>query len=152
MPRVDGTIFELGTDGPARILVGVDGSDTSLRAGAYAAGMARRQGSHLIALYVAPSIAMAAQLATTAAAMIQTQEEIARNLRAMVDEGAKHVGVEAEFVLRNGNPYRELIKVADELRVDAVVVGASLRSGRRFVGSLAGRLVRDARWPVTVVP
>jgi nucleotide-binding universal stress UspA family protein len=36
--------------------------------------------------------------------------------------------------------------------VDAVVVGASLRSGRRFVGSLAGRLLRDAGWPVTVVP
>lgn len=149
---MDATIFELGTDGPARILVGVDGTDTSLRAGAYAAGMARRQGSLLIALYVAPSIALAAQHAATAAAMLQTQDEIARNLRQMVDEGARRVGIDASFVLRHGNPYRELIKVADELRVDAVVVGASMRSGRRFVGSLAGRLVRDARWPITVVP
>jgi nucleotide-binding universal stress UspA family protein len=149
---VDGTLFELGTDGPSRILVGIDGTDTSLRAAAYAAGMARRQGSHLIALYVAPSMAMAAQLATTAAAMIQTQEEIATNLRTMVADGARLVGVDAEFVLRHGNPYRELLKVAAELRVDAVIVGASMQSGRRFVGSLAGRLVRDARWPVTVVP
>jgi nucleotide-binding universal stress UspA family protein len=149
---VGGTLFELGTDGPTRILVGIDGSDTSLRAAAYAAGMARRQGSHLVALYVAPSMAMAAQLATTAAAMIQTQDEIATNLRTMVNEGAEHVGVDAEFVLRHGNPYRELIRVAEELRVDAVVVGASMQSGRRFVGSLAGRLVRDAKWPVTVVP
>jgi nucleotide-binding universal stress UspA family protein len=149
---VDGTLFELGTDGPARILVGIDGTDTSLRAAAYAAGMARRQGSHLIALYVAPSIAMAAQLASTAAAMIQTQDEIANNLRTMVKDGATLVGIDAEFVLRHGNPYKELIKVADELRVDAVVVGASMQSGRRFVGSLAGRLVRDATWPITVVP
>jgi nucleotide-binding universal stress UspA family protein len=69
-----------------------------------------------------------------------------------VREGAEHVGVDAEFVVRRGNPYRELLAVADELRVDAIVVGASTQSGRRFVGSLAGRLVRHAAWPVTVVP
>lgn len=149
---MDGTLFELGTDGPSRILVGIDGTDSSMRAAAYAAGMARRQGSHLIALYVATTSPMAAQLATTAAAMIQTQAEIARQLRSAVEEGAKLVGVDAEFVLRRGNPYRELIAVANELRVDAVVVGASGQSGRRFVGSLAGRLVRDATWPITVVP
>jgi nucleotide-binding universal stress UspA family protein len=149
---VDGTVFELGTDGPSRILVGFDGTDTSVRAAAYAAGMARRQGAHLTALFVATTSPMAAQLAATAAAMIQTQDEIGRQLRAMVEEGARHVGIDVQFVMRRGNPYRELIAVANELRVDAVVVGASLQSGRRFVGSLAGRLVRDATWPITVVP
>lgn len=145
-------MFELGTDGPARILVGIDGSASSMRAGAYAAGLARRQGSRLIALYVAPTMAMAGQLAATAAAVMQTQREIADGLQRQVREGARLVGIEASFELRQGNPYRELLKVADEFRVDAVVVGSSTRSGRRFVGSLAGRLVRDARWPVTVVP
>ena len=145
-------MFELGTDGPARILVGIDGSETSMRAGAYAAGMARRQGSHLIALYVASPSPMAAQMASTTAAMMQTQDEIGRQLRAAVEEGAALIGVDATFVRRRGNPYRELIAVAAELRVDAVVVGASMKSGRRFVGSLAGRLVRDATWPITVVP
>lgn len=145
-------MFEYGSDGPSRILVGIDGSETSMRAGAYAAGLARRQGSHLIALYVAATSPLAAQMAATAAAMIQTQDEIARQLRDAVLEGAKLLGIDAEFVLRRGNPYRELITVTNELRVDAVVVGASGQSGRRFVGSLAGRLVRDATWPVTVVP
>jgi nucleotide-binding universal stress UspA family protein len=145
-------MFELGTDGPTRILVGIDGSETSMRAGAYAAGLARRQGSRLIVLYVAGPNPMAAQMATTAAAMMQTQDEVARQLRAAVSEGAALVGIEAEFVQRRGNPYRELIAVAAQMRVDAVVVGASMKSGRRFVGSLAGRLVRDATWPITVVP
>lgn len=37
------TGFERGTDGPKVILAGVDGSESSLRAAAYAAGPARRQ-------------------------------------------------------------------------------------------------------------
>lgn len=147
-----GRLFELGTDGPSRILVGIDGSETSMRAGAYAAGLARRQGSHLIALYVVTTNPLAAQMAATTAAMIQTQDEIAKQLRAAVQEGALLIGINAEFVLRRGNPYRELISVANERRVDAVVVGASTKSGRRFIGSLAERLVRDAMWPITVVP
>jgi nucleotide-binding universal stress UspA family protein len=149
---VGGTLFELGTDGPTRIMVGVDGSETSMRAGAYAAGMARRQGSRLIAVYVIPTATISAQLAQTAAAMIQTHDEVARQLRIAVEEGAAHIGITAGFVLRRGNPYRELLAVADEMRVDAVVVGASMQSGRRFVGSLAARLVKDAKWPITVVP
>ena len=149
---MDGTLFELGTDGPTRILVGIDGSETSLRAGAYAAGLARRQASLLVALYVMPTDGMAAQLAATAGALLQTQQEIAAQLREAVHNGAAYAGVAAEFVVRRGNPYRELLAVADELRVDAIVVGASTQSGRRFVGSLAGRLVRHAAWPVTVVP
>jgi nucleotide-binding universal stress UspA family protein len=147
-----GTLFELGTDGPTRILVGVDGSDSSMRAAAYAAGLARRQNSQLIVLYVAPTAALAAQSAITAGAVIQTHAEIGDEVQQTVVRGAQRVGIEAQFVQRHGNPYKELLAVADEMRVDAVVVGASTTSGRRFVGSLAGRLVRDAVWPITVVP
>jgi nucleotide-binding universal stress UspA family protein len=149
---VAGTLFELGTDGPTRILVGIDGSETSLRATAYAAGLARRQGSNLIAVYVMPTGGVTAGLAATAGALLQTQQEIADDLHARLVEGARGAGIALEFVTRRGNPYRELLAVADERRVDAVVVGASTQSGRRFVGSLAGRLVRDAAWPITVVP
>jgi len=46
----------------------------------------------------------------------------------------------------------ELRRVADEMRADAVVVGASMQAGHRWIGSLAVRLVKAGRWPVTVVP
>ena len=69
--------FELGTDGPTRILVGVDGSDTSMRAGAYAAGLARRQGAKLIVLYAKPTPATPINAPETAAGMNQTHDEIA---------------------------------------------------------------------------
>ena len=41
--------FELGTDGPTSILVGVDGSTTAARAGWYAAGLAPAVRAGLIA-------------------------------------------------------------------------------------------------------
>jgi nucleotide-binding universal stress UspA family protein len=144
--------FELGTDGPTRILVGVDGSETSLRAGAYAAGLARRQGSHLIVLFVAPTGGIAAGMAATAGALMQAHEQIARDIEAQIEENLDRIGVRTSFVRRRGNPYLEIVRVAEHLRVDAIVVGASTQSGHRLVGSLAGRLVRDAKWPITVVP
>jgi nucleotide-binding universal stress UspA family protein len=144
--------FELGTDGPSKILVGLDGSETSIHAGAYAVGLARRQGSHLIALYVAPTGGIAAGMAATAGALIAAHADIAEDLRTQVEEGCARFGVPMTFVQRRGNPYLELVRVATEMRVDAIVVGASMQSGHRLVGSLAGRLVRDAKWPITVVP
>jgi nucleotide-binding universal stress UspA family protein len=145
-------VFELGTDGPTRILVGVDGSETSLRAGAYAAGLARRQGSRLIVLYVATTGGLAAGMAATAGALRQTQDLIGDELEAQLRDVSGRLGLTVSFVRRRGNPYLELVQAATELRVDAIVVGASMQSGHRLVGSLAGRLVRDAKWPVTVVP
>ena len=144
--------FELGTDGPTRILVGVDGSDTSMRAGAYAAGLARRQGSRLVVVFVAPTGGVAAGIPETAGVLLQANEQIAADLEAQIAAAVDRIGVHTSFVRRRGNPYVELVRVAEELRVDAIVVGASMRSGHRLVGSLAGRLVRDAKWPVTVIP
>ena len=45
--------FELGADGPRSILVGIDDSTTAARAGWYAAGLARRQGARVTAVFVA---------------------------------------------------------------------------------------------------
>ena len=44
VPSDEDAPFELGTDGPRSILLGVDGSATAARAGWYAAGLARRKG------------------------------------------------------------------------------------------------------------
>src|SRR6476659_3341154 len=94
--------FELGTDGPTRILVGVDGTETSMRAGAYAAGLARRQGSQLVVVFVAPTGGVAAGLPETAGAMMQAHEQIATDIKAQMAEGLERLGVHATFVRRRG--------------------------------------------------
>ncbi|MGV9222727.1 universal stress protein [Streptomyces albogriseolus] len=145
--------FERGTDGPKVIVAGVDGSDSSLRAAAYAAGLARRQGALLAIVYVQPVLAAGAALGAPVA---DATEEIAQDLAAQIRESMERIkgifDVRWEFHTFRGDPYNGLVKAADNLTADAVVVGASEQAGHRFVGSVAVRLVKAGRWPVTVVP
>jgi nucleotide-binding universal stress UspA family protein len=145
-------VFELGTDGPSRILVAIDNSDTSLRAGAYAAGLARRQGSAIICLFVGEINPLVASMPAAAGAAVQMNHAIAEQIRAEIKAQAPRLGLEVTFLERSGDPFTEIVRIADELRVDAVIVGASTSGGHRWMGSIASRLVKIARWPVTVVP
>lgn len=145
--------FERGTDGPKVIVTGVDGSDSSLRAAAYASGLARRQGALLAIVYVQPVLAAGAALGAPVA---DTAEEIAQELVAQIREAMeRNRGISDlrwEFHTFRGDPYNGLVKAADDLKADAVVVGASEQAGHRIVGSVAVRLVKAGRRPVTVVP
>lgn len=147
--------FELGTDGPSAILVGIDDSVTATRASWYAAGLARRQRARLIAVYVAPTAYIAAASPTGAmvlAAEAQAHDAIAADLRARADAAATEFGISITFIAAHGDAYAEIKRIANEMRADAIVVGASAKAGHRLVGSLAVRLVRAGKWPVTVVP
>ena len=64
----------MGTDGPMVILVGIDDSVTSLRAGAYAVGLARRQGARLVCVYVEQPSALYGAAAGAGAAAVAEQE------------------------------------------------------------------------------
>ncbi|WP_055525925.1 universal stress protein [Streptomyces graminilatus] len=151
-PR-DGHRFERGTDGPKVIVVGVDGSDSSLRAAAYAAGLARRQHALLALVYVQPVPGAGAAFGVPVA---EATEDIAEDLMAQIREATEQVkgifDVRWEFHTLRGDPYAGLVRAADELKADAVVVGASEQAGHRIIGSVAVRLVKAGRWPVTVVP
>jgi nucleotide-binding universal stress UspA family protein len=144
-----------GTDGPTSILVGVDGSGTSARAGWYAAGLARRQHARMTAVYVAPRKSLSTwgpHDADWDTAQREAVDQVAEDMRRRVAEFSKYLGIEITFVAVRGDPFTELCRIAGEIRADAVVVGASAHAGHRLVGSLAVRLVKAARWPVTVVP
>jgi nucleotide-binding universal stress UspA family protein len=140
-----------GIDGARTILIGTDSSQTATRAMAYGLGLARRQRSRLIIVYVAAHprwLAMDPIYFYTPAPDVHTQiaDEVRRELRGI------DPGVPITFVVRVGDPFLELKRTAAEFQADAVVVGASTSSGRRLARSLASRLVSAGLWPVTVVP
>jgi nucleotide-binding universal stress UspA family protein len=148
--------FELGTDGPMVVLTAVDGSRTSMRAAAYAAGLARRQGSRLVVVYVAGGGAIAGLAGLSpgsAAAIAMSSREYGEKLRAQALEAAERMEMPPiEFLTAEGDPYSEITRIAKEVRADTVIIGASESAGHRLIGSLGVRLVRAGLWPVTVVP
>nr|WP_240323313.1 MULTISPECIES: universal stress protein [Amycolatopsis] len=145
--------FERGTDGPHIVLAGVDGSPTALRAGAYAAGLARRQRSRLVLVYVlAPPAWTGMATGYLAAAQEQAYEATIDEMRRPIRDLADEANMPITFIVRRGDAFTELRRAAVELHADLVVVGASESRGHRIVGSVANRLVRSGLWPVTVVP
>ncbi|MFF7154090.1 universal stress protein [Streptomyces sp. NPDC008139] len=145
--------FERGTDGPKVILAGLDGSDTSWRAAAYAAGLARRQHALLALVYVQPYMPTGAALGVPVSEVdTGIAEQLLAEIRDSVERLQGTFTVRWEFHTFRGDPYNGLTTAAEQLTADAVVVGASERAGHRFVGSVAVRLVKAGRWPVTVVP
>lgn len=151
-----GTPFELGSDGPRLVVVGVDGSDVSFRAAAYAMGMARRHGSELIAVQVESEVPATAYLATAAPeflpAIYASQEDIQQKLADQITADCRTWSVRCSLIHRHGDPADQLADVADRAHADMVVVGASTSIAHRLSGSLPRRLSRRRRWVLTIVP
>jgi nucleotide-binding universal stress UspA family protein len=66
---------------------------------------------------------------------------------------ARAEGLAARVVMRDGNPYQEIVSLAADERADLIVVGTHGRTGlgRALLGSVADRVVRLARCPVLTV-
>ena len=62
-------------------------------------------------------------------------------------------GIKASWRLQAGVPFEEIVKVAEEERVDMIVMGTHGRSGldRVLLGSVAERVIRLAPCPVLTV-
>lgn len=135
------------------ILVGIDGSDTAMRASAYAFGMARRESSKLIAAFVACHSALASlSLVIGAVDLHGPTMVLYTELRDQIRAAADELRVPVTLLKVFGDPFTTLRDTADRFQVDTVVVGASQQAGHRFVGSVATKLVRSGHWPVLVVP
>ena len=135
------------------ILAGIDGTDTAMRAAAFAFGMARRQGSRLIVVFVAcPAPLVPLRPAVATVLEHDTATHLYAELRDQMRDAAEELRVPVTLVKTYGDPYTALRDTADRCQADTVVVGASQKAGHRFAGSVATKLIRAGHWPVLVVP
>ena len=146
--------FEIGTDGIGGLAVGFDGSGPSRDALAFSAGAARRNGVTLTVVYVIdPGAEAVAVLAPGAAGVIEmTEHDAVDGVRAEVEEALAGLAVTWDFVSRRGDPAAVLEQVAEERRLDVIVVGRSRSRLHRRLGSIPARLMRTAQRPIAVVP
>lgn len=141
-------------DGPL-IVVGIDASEASPHALAYAAGAARRMHATLMVAYIRTLATNAyltslAPMGTELTCELATEQIIAA--RELATEVLGDLPLPWSFTVRCGDPAVELARLADDNNADTLVVGRSSSRLHRLTGSTAARLLRRARCPVTVVP
>ena len=142
---------------PKAIIVGVDGSETSMRAAGIATEIARsRQTKLLLVTVVRPpegwwGIGGAPPSPEAlSAALVEGQEQVLRE----VEEGLDLEGIDYESVQELGDPSSKIVEVIEDRTVDLLVIG---RRGAGFaerimLGSVADQLCHTSPVPVMVVP
>lgn len=132
-----------------RVLVGVDGSDSSAAAGRWAARLARRTGAELIA-----ATAWTPKQAEEPPQDLEDRRDAARaHLDGDWTTTIRDVGVEPRTRFLDGGPDR-LLEAAEEVDADLLVVGTSHidESSPLHLGSVAHRLAHHTRRPLAIVP
>lgn len=139
-----------------KILVAIDGSEGSRRAATFAQQLAQQTGAHVTlvtAIHLPASVPIlpfdgwiSVMPSPSAAQLVEAQ----RSLEAFAASLPKNQ-VEARVEL--GEPTEVITKLAEDLQVDLVVLGArGLTPSERFlVGSVSDRIVRHCKRPVTIV-
>ena len=76
-----------------------------------------------------------------------------RKLQEYADQ-LREKGVEAKAILAQGPTVEVLLELGEKQGSDLIVVGSHGRGlvAEMFMGSVSQGLIRDGRWPVTVVP
>ncbi|HUG96173.1 MAG TPA: universal stress protein [Nitrososphaera sp.] len=148
----------------ARILVCVDGSESSIKAAGHAIEMAKKHDALLIALNVIVSqlgyaySSGAFGLAGTPGAMNDLLNKAKQEAKKWFDEvekkaTAQGVKVRAEIVASPTSVVPAIVDYAEKNKVDLIVTGTKGRSGftKLLLGSVASGVVTYASCPVMVV-
>ncbi|MDF1536376.1 MAG: universal stress protein [bacterium] len=139
-----------------KFLVPVDFSTTSNKAFAYARELVKRCGGELHLLHVLDTEFLTGAVHIT----IEPLEESVGKWRkraqeklAVVYHGEGETRLPGKIHLREGKPHEEILKAAEDLGVDMIIIGSHGRHGieRAIFGSVAERVVKNAPIPVLVI-
>ena len=139
-----------------RLLIPVDGSDSSLKAARFGLRLARREGGTVMAVHVVDE-ENAADLARYADSPVEEIiERMTRSGEGYLDtvrEWARSQGLPLSCEVRVGVPHRVLLEMALETDADLIVMGTVGRRGPRrvLIGSVTERVIAHSPVPVLVV-
>ena len=140
-----------------KILVGIDGSDYSIRALEFAFGLAKKYDSKIIAMTVfhIPEIYKTFQNKENYNSIAIENEMIkSKNLLKSIEESGetKNVDIYTEFVNSKSTPDIAILEYAQKNNVDHIILGYRGRSIENLlIGNIATSIVSKSKCSVTVV-
>ena len=137
-----------------RILVPTDGSDPSMRAAEFAIGLAKRFRSEIIAIYVIDRVIL--EEISKIHERHELEEEIKKKAERCLNyivKLAEKKGLKARSILVEGQPHDQIVRYAESLNADMIIMGSKGRRGmnRILIGSVAERVIEYAPCPVLVM-
>lgn len=136
----------------SRILVAIDGSEGAGRALGTAIELARLSGSSLSALAVEGPLPVYAATIGEVDEAKREKDAFFGRVAAEAKRLAAEAGVELEIQLRPGHAAELIVRHAEELGADLVVVGHKGHFLQDYLlGSTADRVAHHARCPVLIV-
>ena len=135
-----------------RIVVAVDGSENSLVAVEWAAGLARLVDAEVVAVHALGLLEAVGsdELAPT----FPRREEIRHAFETTWCAALDAAGVRARRVMHDGPAVNVILSVADEVDADVIVVGSRGLGGypELLLGSTSTQVAQSSHRPVMIVP
>ena len=139
-----------------RIVVGVDGSEPSAAALAWAIEMARGMHAEITAVF-GFDIPMDFSLGFAPVSSAQFEPELRTTLKGLLENEwtapLQQSGLTHQVLMRDGRPASVIIEAADEVEADIVVVGRRGRGGvaELLLGSVSHEVALHGRCPVLLI-
>jgi len=146
-----------------RILIATDGSKFGEKASKVGIELAKLSGGKVIIVYVADIskyISSAGLISPFGGASPEAIDNVVANIREtgekatlQVNELARAAGVISERLIVEGNPPSEILRIAEDEKIDTIVIGSIGKTGleKFLMGSVAEKVVHSSKLPVLIV-
>jgi nucleotide-binding universal stress UspA family protein len=147
-----------------KILIPIDGSNTSIKASKYAIHLAKLNNAELVIIHIIEDIKQGGAIGlqqrygniSLVEAFKKAREESARKFIKPIEEAAEKNGLKVKsdiFDAEGTNGIKLIIEYTDKNNIDLIVIGSKGRSifERLLVGSLTNAVINHSRCPVLVV-
>jgi nucleotide-binding universal stress UspA family protein len=147
-----------------KILIPIDGSNTSIKASKYAIHLAKLNNAELVIIHIIEDIKQGGAIGlqqrygniSLVEAFKKAREESARKFIKPIEEAAEKNGLKVKsdiFDAEGTNGIKLITEYTDKNNIDLIVIGSKGRSifERLLVGSLTNAVINHSRCPVLVV-
>ncbi|MGD0952209.1 MAG: universal stress protein [Methanotrichaceae archaeon] len=146
-----------------RILIATDGSKFSEKAAKVGIELAKLSGGKVIIVYVADIskyVSSAGLIPPFGGVSPDAINDVVASIREtgekatlQVNELARASGVISERQIVEGNPPSEILRIAEDEKIDTIVMGSIGKTGleKFLIGSVAEKVVHNSKLPVLIV-